>query len=201
MSYDELNNHPLRLNLGCGRNILDGWLNIDNQNLPGVNIVFDLNSCKSIKLPFADNSIDEFFLSHILEHIYNSLDLMEELYRVAKPNAKLVCHVPFGSSDYALEDPTHVRSYFVGSWGYFAQPNYWRADYGYLGDWATKVIELFVKESQCKRLSADVIMDMINEKRNIVVEMRACMHAIKPKREPLHELQDPLNIMINFIAQ
>jgi hypothetical protein len=47
---------------------------------------------------------------------------MEELHRIAKPNAKVVFKVPYGSSDRAFEDPTHVRQYFLHSFDYFCQP-------------------------------------------------------------------------------
>ena len=60
---------------------------------------------------------------------------MQELWRIAKPNAKMVIRVPHGASDDAWEDPTHVRAYFSNSFGYYSQPYYWRADYGYRGDW------------------------------------------------------------------
>ncbi|HHK5531698.1 TPA: hypothetical protein ACQUHH_000011 [Bacillus mobilis] len=56
--------------------------------------------------------MDEFLASYVLEHIEMPLDAMEELHRIAKPNAKMVCHVPYGSSDDAFEDPTHCRQFF-----------------------------------------------------------------------------------------
>src|SRR5258707_938576 len=77
----------VRLNVGCGRNILPGWINIDMAPLPGVDIVTDLEDCKRQRLPLEDGSADEFFLSHLIEHIRQPLPLMEELHRIAKPDA------------------------------------------------------------------------------------------------------------------
>lgn len=37
---------------------------------------------------------------------------MEELHRIAKQDAIFTCRVPYGSSDDAYEDPTHVRQFF-----------------------------------------------------------------------------------------
>jgi SAM-dependent methyltransferase len=68
--------------------------------------------------------------------------LMQELHRIAKPNGKLVIRCPHGASDDAWEDPTHVRAFFARSFGYFSQPFYWLADYGYRGDWQPAKIVL-----------------------------------------------------------
>ncbi|PGT95614.1 methyltransferase domain-containing protein, partial [Bacillus cereus] len=95
-------------------------------------------------LPFDDNSIDEFLAVHLLEHIQRPLDLMEELHRIAKQNAIMVCNVPYGSSDDAFEDPTHIRQFFLNSFTYFSQPIYWRADYGYRGDWLIEKLILVI---------------------------------------------------------
>jgi len=65
-------------------NILPGWINIDRTPLPGVDIVTDLEDCTRQRLPLEDGSADEFFLSHLIEHIRQPLPLMEELHRIAK---------------------------------------------------------------------------------------------------------------------
>jgi SAM-dependent methyltransferase len=116
--------------------------------LQGVDVVADLEKCATDPIPLESDSVDEFLLRHVIEHIHASLEMMQELYRLAKPNAFATIVVPFGASDPAWEDPTHVRAYFPGSFDYFSQPNYWRADYGYRGDWQPRKIGLFVKESE-----------------------------------------------------
>src|SRR5258708_31966184 len=67
--------------------------------------------------------------SHVIEHLRDPLPFMEELWRVSRPGAKAVFRCPYGSTDDADEDPTHVRRMFAGSWGYFGQPHYHRAQY------------------------------------------------------------------------
>lgn len=177
----------VKLNLGCGRHILEGWVNIDRVRLPYVDIEAELDpiKCRDCfgniihRLPFEDDSVDEFLLSHVLEHITHTLPLMQELHRIAKPGAKMVIRVPHGASDDAWEDPTHVRPYFPGSFGYFSQPYYWRADYGYRGDWLTEKIELI----------GTSYSHSMHTGRNQVQEMVAYLTAVKPIREPLKELQ------------
>jgi SAM-dependent methyltransferase len=178
-----------RLNVGCGRNIIPGWINLDAAALAGVDIVADLESCRDRPLPIESDSVDEFLLSHVLEHIRDSLALMQDLHRVAKAGAMAVVRLPYGSSDDAWEDQTHVRAYFTQSFGYFSQPYYWRADYGYRGDWQPRRITLFVNDNLCSRLEMPAINELIQSRRNIVQEMVAELEAIKPPRDPRRELQ------------
>ncbi len=139
----------------------------------------------TIHLPFANDEVDEFLLSHIIEHIHTPLMLMEELHRIAKPGAKMVIAVPYGSSDDAWEDPTHVRPYFINSFSYFGQPNYWRADYQYRGDWrVTKVMLRGVRQPDIPPL------DYVSLLRNTVSEMVGVLEAVKPIRAQDKELRE-----------
>jgi ubiquinone/menaquinone biosynthesis C-methylase UbiE len=188
-----------KLHLGCGRTIKNGWINLDIMPLPGVNVIADLDACKTVPLPFEDSSIDEFFSSHLLQHLHNTLDFMQELYRVAKPDAKAVFRVPYGSTDAAFEDPTHVRQYFLSSFGYFSQPFYWAADYGYRGDWSTEKIDLMVSAEKFRGKAANQIFYDINTYRNIVLEMVVTLLAVKPIREPKRELMTAPEITIVLV--
>jgi glycosyltransferase involved in cell wall biosynthesis len=187
-----------RLNLGCGRNILSGWINIDSIALPGVDVIADLELCEMQPLPFKDNSVDEFLLVHVIEHIRNILPLMQELWRIAKPSAHMVIHVPHGASDDAWEDPTHIRAFFYNSFGYFSQPYYWRADYGYRGDWRLDKLTYVVSRHENTQLSTTEILDKVRCQRNIVQEMIAELTPVKPMREPKRELQHEVKIHIQF---
>lgn len=186
---------PLKINIGCGRNMREGWVNVDSQRLPGVDIVTDLESLGQSPLPLADNSADEYLLSHVLEHIRNVLPMMQELHRIARPHALMQIRVPYGSSDDAFEDPTHVRQLFCGSFGYFSQPHYWRADYGYRGDWVTEKIELSISQ-KFRHLDDAALWDCIQRDRNVVTEMVATLRAVKPIRPPVKELQNTPRIIL-----
>ena len=137
----------------------------------------------------SENSVDQFMMSHTIEHITNTLPLMQELYRIAKPDATITIRCPYGSSDDADEDPTHVRRYFLQSWLYFSAPAYWRADYGYGGDWQAETIELVVPAGRFDGLTYDAALNVVRAERNVVREMIATLRAIKPAREPKSELQ------------
>lgn len=175
----------MKLHIGCGRTILDGWTNLDCVALPGVDVVADLETCATTPLPFPDDSVDEIFGSHVVEHVRNILPLMQELWRVAKPGATMTLRVPHGASDDAWEDPTHVRAFFPQSFGYYSQPYYWRADYGYRGDWQPETIIFFPS----RQLPLDELVVATTTQRNIIREMVATLKAVKPAREPRRDLQ------------
>jgi hypothetical protein len=198
----------LRLNVGCGRSPLPDWINLDVRPLPGVDLVADLDGRGSAgpaaaPLPLPDGSVEEFLLSHVLEHIREPLPMMEELWRVAAPGARMTVRCPYGSSDDAWEDPTHVRAIFLQSFGYFSQPYYWRADYGYRGDWRTDRLILHLDSEVYARCQdggprpTPETLRAVRTERNVVRELVAHLSAVKPVREPLRELQEhpPIEVL------
>jgi FkbM family methyltransferase len=178
------------LHIGCGRNIMEGWINLDLVPGEGVDIVADLDDCERTPLPLEDNSIDKFLGSHLLEHIKNPLAMMDELYRVAKPDAELVFKLPYGSSDDAFEDPTHVRQYFLNSFTYFAQPTYWRADYGYRADWQPIGIIIDVDGDKFGDKNDEELLELLHTQRNVAKQATVLLKAIKPAREQRRELME-----------
>lgn len=180
----------MKLNLGCGRNPVDGFVNLDRQALPGVDVVHDL---EQFPLPFDDDTFDEIMGIDLIEHITDALGLMEELYRIATPGAILQFALPYGSSDDAWEDPTHVRPYFIGSWMYFAQPTYYRADYGYRADWQTKAIQL---EVTCDG-TPEEIRSQVMALRNVVTRQVVTLEAVKPARPADRSLWENPQIMFS----
>ena len=163
-------------------------------------MAFDLDNCRNEKLPIEDDSVSEFYMSHCIEHIKDTLALMQDLHRVAIPGAKITIRTPYGSSDDAWEDPTHVRAYFLQSWLYFAQPAYWRADYGYRGDWQAELVVLSVDkyDPRIAEFQPEDILRKVYVERNLVKEMTAVLRAIKPIREAKKELQRPPRVHFSF---
>ncbi|MEO8753248.1 MAG: methyltransferase domain-containing protein [Casimicrobiaceae bacterium] len=179
----------LHLNLGCGRSPLPGWVNVDMTAMPGVDVVANLDTCRTVPLPFADNSASQMRMSHVLEHIADTLGLMQELHRVAEPGAICTIRAPYGSSDDADEDPTHRHRFFVNSFSFFGQPAFWRADYGYRGDWIMEEATLIVRKNENEGLTADAIVRKVQQLRNVVTEIVVVLKAVKPIRPPDRALQ------------
>tara|TARA_Y100000034_G_scaffold75733_1_gene90921 strand:+ start:207 stop:638 length:432 start_codon:yes stop_codon:yes gene_type:complete len=80
----------MKLDFGCGKKKRAGFFGIDQFPGDDVDKVCDLNK----KLPFKENSVDEAYTSHVLEHVDSLEFTMEEIYRVCKPNSKLTIKVP-----------------------------------------------------------------------------------------------------------
>jgi ubiquinone/menaquinone biosynthesis C-methylase UbiE len=106
-----------KLNLGCGRDIRPGYLNLDLAKIPGLDVVADLEK----PLPFADDSFDEVFTSHVLEHVSDLFALLGELRRICRPGATIRIYVPHLSFFGAYTDPTHKRFFGYFSFDYFTE--------------------------------------------------------------------------------
>ncbi len=84
---------PLKLNLGCGKVPIEGYVNVDRRPAPGVDLVVDL---QRTSWPFRDSQFDEVLASHILEHLIDMEAAMREIHRVMKPGGLLKILVPYG---------------------------------------------------------------------------------------------------------
>ena len=71
----------MKLNIGCGKNKLKGFINLDISPNVAPDIVRDIER----GLPFGDNTFDEAVSSHTLEHIRDLIFVMNEIWRVCKP--------------------------------------------------------------------------------------------------------------------
>jgi len=110
----------LRLNIGCGKDYCEGYLNCDWTDRIKVDKVVNLEE----KLPFKDNSVDEVLAYHVLEHIKNFIQLIHELYRVCKKGSIIYVKTPFYSAWGQFNDPTHVRFFTPWTFNYFNQGTY-----------------------------------------------------------------------------
>jgi SAM-dependent methyltransferase len=113
--------HPVILDLGCGARKVPGAYGMDEIFLPGVDLVHDL---EVRPYPLPDNCADEIHLKHVLEHFENPLPIIEEVWRIARPNGRVLIRTPHYSSTYAWKDPTHRRAFSAESFHYFGENNY-----------------------------------------------------------------------------
>jgi predicted SAM-dependent methyltransferase len=99
----------LRLNLGCGQRHEPGYVNVDLYGEPDVR-----HDLESFPWPWADGSVAEIRMVHVLEHLGQSprvyRDIWKELYRICAPDAKVHIVVPHYRHENFASDPTHVRA-------------------------------------------------------------------------------------------
>jgi len=92
----------LKLNLGCGKDIRPGWVNIDKVEHSGV-MAHDLKD----PLPFPDDTVDYILANDVLEHILDFERVVKDCHRVLRPGGVLEVCVPYGFAPILY----HVRSF------------------------------------------------------------------------------------------
>lgn len=101
--------------MGGGPNRIEGFINVDKIPYPEVDVVADLDK----GIPLDTNSVDELTAFSILEHLDNTVFVMEEIYRICKKDAKVTIIVPYLKSTAAFKDPTHKRFFSERTFEYF----------------------------------------------------------------------------------
>jgi len=176
------------LHLGCGQATIPCdettfVINLDlarpREMLPGTEFV--QHDLESGTVPFADDYFDCIITSHTLEHIRNLLPLMQDCYRAAKHDALFYVRVPFALSEGQFSDPTHVRFFVPSTFWSFSQSYYWRADYGYRGNW--EVEDIFVTT----RKDAPLIIHQYDE-------IHCLLRAVKPCPPPPAHAPTPFEV-------
>jgi len=112
----------VKLNLGCGENKKDGFINVDKFGNPDVK-----HDLEVFPWPWDDDSVDEILMNHILEHLGETtevfLGIMKEMYRICKAGAKIMINCPHPRHDDFISDPTHVRPIIPRMFDLFSKKN------------------------------------------------------------------------------
>ncbi|MDQ3667674.1 MAG: class I SAM-dependent methyltransferase [Acidobacteriota bacterium] len=107
-----------KLDIGCGRNKLSGSIGLDIVPLEGVDIVHNL---EQYPYPFEDNTFEYIRLSHVIEHLQSILKTMEEIHRIARPDALVEIITPHYTDSSSWQDPTHIWHLNSRAFGFFEE--------------------------------------------------------------------------------
>lgn len=118
----------IRLDIGCGASKQQGFVGMDIQDLPGVDIHHDF---LRFPWPLPDESCIMAMASHVLEHIppvvwsedkgtqFPLLLFMDEVWRVLKYDAKFMVALPYAGTARFWQDPTHINGMTELTFSYF----------------------------------------------------------------------------------
>lgn len=124
----------MKIDIGYGNVCKAGFVGIDYAKYNSdVKYVVNLNKSK---LPFKDNSIDEAYCSHVLEHLDNPMEMVSEVHRVLKKGSKFIIKVPYFANT-ASHKPNHKNYWNLGCIDYFngdyheAYPKWSKVNFGH----------------------------------------------------------------------
>jgi predicted SAM-dependent methyltransferase len=116
----------LVLNLGAGNKRFMGTIPLD---LPDWNAEVD-------PIPYGEGEVDHILAFHFLEHVRNIHYLLWECQRVLRPGGTMNIVVPYGVSDCAIQDLSHVHRFNEDTWkNTFQNPYYSRPDHPHVWEW------------------------------------------------------------------
>lgn len=134
-----------KLHLGAGRNILKGWINTDNHNLPqkhqreicATTVHLDITE----KFNLESNTFDYIFSEHVIEHIpyVSGCNMISESYRVLRPGGKIRISTP--SLEFLIRMYTDKNDEFMNRYIKFSYKQY-----NLPGNTDTFVINNFVRD-------------------------------------------------------
>lgn len=96
---------PLRLNLGAGKDVREGFCNIDFVQRPGIDVVLDLDHNP---FPFQDESVDFILASEVMEHFAHRDHVWREIDRVLRPGGQIEIRAHYGAANV---DPFHLNPF------------------------------------------------------------------------------------------
>lgn len=99
---DKYNSTGLKLNIGCGTDYREGFINIDGSNeLPRVDKIIDISK-ESLLSYFEPNSIKYILANDIIEHHYHweAVDLLTQFYKLLEPGG--ICEIRVPDCDFII---------------------------------------------------------------------------------------------------
>lgn len=117
----------MKIHLGCGGKILQGYVNCDVAPFAGgkPDKLFDLLD----SWPFQDGSADEVLAVHVWEHFYewDHPHITREAWRALKPGGKFILEMPDlikACRNFVKNPSMEGRAAMMGYWGIYSDPSY-----------------------------------------------------------------------------
>lgn len=105
-----------KINIGCEEDYRKGWTNIDCNEKVKADFHFNVDD----GFPFKNNTFEEVYAGHVIEHVKDPYYFMKEIHRICRKGAKVVIAAPYCNSPIAWSEFGHRRpglSWFsFGEW-------------------------------------------------------------------------------------
>jgi SAM-dependent methyltransferase len=180
----------LKINLGCGRKKIEGYVNLDSNPHVEPDVLINVGRDP---WPFEDSSVDRAAASHIMEHLDTDelMHFMKELYRVMKPGHPIHVAVPHPRHDVFINDPTHKTPITLTTLGQFSNAfhremkwvhtphsSFLKVDFTLI-----EINALLDKRFEGKELSHQELSEIEQRENNVIIEYHIIMAAEKPYSE------------------
>jgi SAM-dependent methyltransferase len=180
----------MKLNIGGGDVRLEGFVNLDYDELSKPDYVVDL---EKDRFPFEDSTVETVVAHHVLEHFGEGyFHCLQEIYRVCKHGAIVDIRVPHHRHDSFASDPTHRRPITIVGLQLFSKKfNKHCREEGYassrLGEFFNVDFEVldykYIPDDRCKvkfqAFTPEQLEDYANEHNNIISEVHVKLIVIK----------------------
>lgn len=107
----------VKLNIGCGKDYLEGYTNLDISPHVGADIVCNIEDY----MPFRKDIFDEILCNNVLTQIFHPdsfVQVMNDLWKICKPNGEIFIRVPNAKHICAWQDPMDCRRFTDQSFTY-----------------------------------------------------------------------------------
>ena len=139
IEYENRKYKGMKLDVGCGVSLKEGYVGLDKRKLEGVSVVHEL---EVFPYPFEDDTFSEIRGYHIIEHIkpWLTVDFMNELWRIMEPGGLLTLDMPYAGTNSFWQDPSHINGCIELTFWYFDmrsnmykiyEPSPWFIEEGY----------------------------------------------------------------------
>ncbi|WP_029009594.1 class I SAM-dependent methyltransferase [Azospirillum halopraeferens] len=185
----------MRINLGCGFDKRDGFVNVDKFTACEPDVLMDI---ESPPWPFDSDCVDYILAKHVLEHVGRTAEdlgaILREVYRICKPGGRFEVHVPHHRHDTFHSDPTHVRPFTRLTFEMMSRKRNeeWiraRANYTMLAlmygidfeieDASQEYDAHWVRKLQAGEVTREQLRDLALTQNNIIREIRVVLRAVK----------------------
>ena len=82
----------MKLNLGCGKDYIDEWVNVDFYDDTKCDVIHNL---EEFPWPWENDSVSEIRIIHTLEHLGADwkvyIKILQEMYRICEDDAMIMC--------------------------------------------------------------------------------------------------------------